>query len=451
MGQLSFKSKILLLTLLPLIVVSVLIISLAAYQAKQLGDKNVSNFSEKIYELRKIELKNYTNIAKTAVKHLDKVDNKDSLLLQEEIKEIIRNMSYGKDGYFFAYDKYTTLAHPKVRKLEGNDQRDMTDPNGVKIIEQLYARARQGGGYTSYVWLKPSREREVEKIGFSDKLDGLDWWIGTGLYVDDLEDAVINIQTSVDENIQTTLQLIISLAVGAVIVVGFIGARLTLSEGKLADEKLQQLSRKAVGVQEDERRRVALDLQKNISQALTAIRYKLKNVYEAEPPKEQKTINHFSTAVTVLNKTIKEVYRISGELRPETLDKMGLYAAVGALTDKASAESTTRFIFKEVHSKERLSSEVETALYRITQEAINNILKHSEADEATIRIRQAGSSLTLNIQDNGIGFDTKKINNSASGVGFVDMRVRAESLRGSFFVFSSPGTGTAIKVSIPLD
>ncbi len=450
MSPLSFKFKILLLTTIPLMVVSVLIISITVYQARQLGDRNIESFKKKIYDLRKIELKNYTNIAKTAITHFDIQRNRGVENVEEQAKQIVRNMSYGEDGYFFVYDRYTTLVHPRVPSLEGKNQREMTDPRGVKIIEELYDRAQQGGGFTNYIWLKPSRGREVDKISYSDKLAGLDWWIGTGLYVDDLEEAVANIQHAVDDNISTTLRLIVGLAIGTVVFLGLIGARLTLTEGRLADEKLQQLSRKAVSIQEDERRKVALDLRKNISQSLSTIRHQLCTLYKSDPPQKQNSINSFTTAAKKLNRTIEEIHRISGELNPVELEQLGLYVAVETLAKKAAADGKTQFVVKKGGIEKRLSTEVENTLYRITQEAINNILKHSKANKAIIHLQQKHNNITLNIHDNGIGFSAKDIVDGKDNVGIVDMRVRAESLRGTFSVYSSPGAGTAVKASIPL-
>ncbi len=168
MKPLNFKTKILLLTLAPIIIVSSLTIIIALYQAQELGSKNIERFSDKIFELRRSELKNYTNIAVTTLKHI--TENKDMKYkkAQEEVKKIIRDMAFGKDGYFYAYNEYTTMAHPTVPRLEGSNQYDLTDPNGVKIIQDLYDVAKSGGGITSYVWLKPSREREVEKLGYAD-------------------------------------------------------------------------------------------------------------------------------------------------------------------------------------------------------------------------------------------------------------------------------------------
>ncbi|MGH1441071.1 MAG: cache domain-containing protein [Cellvibrionaceae bacterium] len=454
MQSLTFKTKILLLVIIPLILVSLALTILSIYQARELGNKNVQSFSEMIFNLRRGELKNYTELAITAVKHLYEDAEPNDLVIQEEAKEIFRNLEFGEDGYFFVYDyNGVNVAHPKKPQLEGKNLWGIQDPNGTYLIRSLVNQAKNTeGGFTDYIWDKPSKGRQVGKIGYSMGLGDWEWMVGTGLYIDDLEDAVAGIEAEVSENIQGTLKLIAGLALACTIIVGLIGARFTMSEGKLADEKLQLLSRKAVEGQEEERGRVARDLQEGINKALHATRSKLKDVAKAGSLTEGDARKDFLKAVTILDHTIKEVYRISGELRPEILDNLGLYPAVESLAEKVSEESNIQISFKKIDTGSRLKVELETAIYRIIQEAMKNIVLHANATTASIRLRQTDNMLNLTIQDNGIGFDTKKVmgKGGKGGVGFVDMRVRAESLGGTFNVFASEEIGTVIKVNIPV-
>ncbi len=454
MQSLTFKTKILLLVIVPLILVSIALTLLSIYQAKELGSKNVTSFSEMIFNLRRGELKNYTELAITSVKHIYENASPNDVEAQERAKEIFRNLEFGEDGYFFVYDyNGVNVAHPKKPQLEGKNLWGIQDSNGVYLIRSLIEQAKKPqGGVTDYIWDKPSKGREVGKIGYSMGLDEWQWMIGTGLYIDDLEEAVAGIEAEVSDNIQGTLKLIAGLALGCTILVGLIGARFTMSEGKLADEKLQLLSRKAVEGQEEERGRVARDLQEGINKALHATRSKLKDVAKSGSLADGAARKDFLQAVSILDHTIKEVYRISGELRPEVLDNLGLYPAVDALVEKMSQESNVKFSFKKVDTGTRLKTELESAIYRIIQEAMKNIVLHSEAQTASIRLRQTDNIINLTIQDNGVGFDTKKIlgKGGKGGVGIVDMRVRAESLGGTFHVFASEEIGTVIKVNIPV-
>lgn len=448
MKNLNFRTKILILVVTPLIIISILLTLLSINQANKLGEKNISTFSDTIFNLRREELKNYTELATSTVEHVRKNQNLTLYESQELAKDIYRDMSFGEDGYFFVYDyNGINLAHPKKPQLEGKNLWGIQDSGGVLLIQSLIDNAKRGGGYTDYVWDKPSKGREVGKIGYSVGYDDWQWMIGTGLYVDDLEDAIQAVDSEISGNIQSTLQLTAIFAAIFTLIVGFISARFTLFQGKLADSRLQELSRKAVVSQEEERRRIALDLQKNINQALVSTKTKLTNV-KRMASNESIIPKDFLAALESLNNTIHEVNRISGDLLPESLDKKGTFAAVQDLCIKSTKESRIQFIFKAVEGKQTLAEEVGIAVYRIVQEGIKNIILHSGASEANIRLRQTSNSLNINIQDNGMGFETK--GNNSSEVGFDDMRIRAESLGGHFSVFSSKDIGTVVKVVIPL-
>ncbi len=453
MKFLTFKNKILLLVVIPLVLVSIALTILSVYQAKSLGGKNVQSFSEMIFELRRGELKNYTELAITAVKHIYGQTG-GNVEAQEQAKEIFRNLEFGEDGYFFVYDyDGINIAHPKKPQLEGKNLWGIQDPNGTFLIQSLIDGAKKPeGDYTNYIWDKPSKGRQVGKIGYSMGLQNWEWMVGTGLYIDDLEDAVAGIEKEVSNNIQNTLTLITGFALVFTVVVGFIGARFTMTEGKLADKKLQQLSRKAVEGQEEERSRVARDLQKGINQALYTTRSKLKDIAAIGSLESANARKEFLSAVSILDQTIKEVYRISGELRPEILDRLGLYPAVEALSIKVSSEQSLDVAFKHVGTENRLKEELETSVYRIVQEALKNIVEHAHSTEASIRMREADGMLSLTIQDNGDGFNIKDVmgKDGKGSVGFTDMRVRVEALGGHFHVFSSKEIGTVIKATIPV-
>ena len=449
--NLTFKTKILLLVIVPLILVSLALTLLTISQAKKLGRQNVASFSEMIFDLRRGELKNYTELALTSVKHIYDGAKEGDTNAQEAAKDILRNLSFGEDGYFFVYDyKGINVAHPKKPQLEGRNLWDIQDSNGVYLIRSLVDGAKtEGGDYTEYVWDKPSKGREEGKIGFSMGLQNWEWMIGTGLYIDDLEDAVKGIETEVNDSITGTIQLVAMVALVFTVVVGFIGARYTMSEGKLADDKLRQLSLKVVQGQEEERARVSRNLQKDISHELVDVLAELKHVANSGTVEDPKRDPHFVAAVKTLNKAISDVYRISGELRPEALDKEGLFVAAEHLVEDMTQDHKVKASFKKMlASEKRMRPEVEISIYRIIQSAMDNVVEHSQAENVTIRIRQTQDQVSLNIQDDGIGFNIATEANR--GVGIADMRVRAEALGGTFHIFSTLNQFTVIKVDIPL-
>lgn len=452
MVQLSFKSKILMLELIPLVLVSIAVTMLAIYQATQLGQSNLKLFKEKIYDSRRAELKNYVELALTSVDHLYQGGARFDPKSQEMAKTIFRNLRYGSDGYIFVYDyEGTNLVLPTKPHVEGKNLWNMQDKNGVFVIRGLVEGAKLGGGYTDYVWHQPSKGTETDKISFTDGLQEWQWMVGTGLYVDDLEDWITGAQKEISKNITHTLSLIGITALVCTSIVAFLGARFTASQGKLADQKLQTLSVKAVASQEEERSRVARELQRSINQSLVSAREKIESILNDQSINNTALKKDLNVAAESLNNTVQEVFRISGELRPEALDKMGLDAAVKVLAERIQQENSIAISYRHAGSDARIRTELETSLYRIVQESLKNIVQHSAATKVTLRINQKQKKISISIQDNGKGFDTKEVlEGGKTGVGLLDMRIRAESLGGSLTVFSSKGTGTIIKLEVPV-
>lgn len=457
MKSLSFKNKILLLVIIPIVLLSFFLTLIAIYQARELGRQNIDNFSETIYELRHDELRNYTELAIKAVEELYEDAGANEFETQQAARNILRDLEFGDDGYFFVYDyQGLNLVHPQLPDLEGQNLWSIQDSNGVLLIQELVQNARRGGGYTYYVWDKPSAGRDVDKIGYSLGLDRWKWMVGTGLYVDDLENAIANVQEEVDQNLMRTWLFTGLMAAASALLVGLIGIRFTMSEGKLADDRLKELSRKNVEAQEAERARVARQLQSGINKALVSAQAKVHEVMGANAL-EEGGAQKLSVAEQIIGKTVEEVYRIAGELRPGVLDEMGLYPAVDTLIEETKARSDIEFNVKKMELKSSLRPETETAVYRILQEALKNVEVHSSASRVDVRMRQTAGKLTLTIRDNGVGFNSREIfgKGNKAGIGFADMRVRAESLGGTFSVFSSPvsssrGAGTMIKVELPI-
>ena len=255
MSKLNFKVKILLLALVPLIILGLLTTALGLYQTSQLGQKNLTSFSATIYDLRREELSNYTQIARTLVGAF--VDDGSP----EVAKEVLRNIRYGDDGYIFVYDfQGQNLVHPIKPELEGTNLWEVTDDNGVKLVQELVANAQIGGGYTEYQWHKPSKGRNVDKISYSSIVPQWGWMLGTGLYVDDLDDAIDMVESEVNSHVTSAGLLMAILALGVTGIFTFIGFRFTAHESSLADAKLKSMALKASVSQSTERSRIAREL-----------------------------------------------------------------------------------------------------------------------------------------------------------------------------------------------
>ncbi len=201
-----------------------------------------------------------------------------------------------------------------------------------------------------------------------------------------------------------------------------------------------------VGAQELERKRLARELHDETGQALTSILLGLRTVEAAATEEER------GAAVAALRDlavtTLHDVRRLAVELRPKALDDFGLIPAVERLTE-AFEEQTGMTVHLEAPVRERLPTEIETALYRIVQEALTNVMRHARARSVSIVLRQRGPLVMAIVEDDGVGFQPEVT--STEGLGLLGMRERLALLDGSLTVESSEGLGTTVvaEVRIP--
>jgi two-component system NarL family sensor kinase len=450
-----FKTKIILLSVLPVLVMSVVLTALFVVNSKQLGDDNVADFTDKIVELRRSELKNYTQLALTAVKHIYTHAPVDASQAQAMAKQVFRDLRYGHNGYFFVYDyDGRNIVHPKQSYSEGQNLWHLRDTNGTYIIRSLVREAKSAeGGYTQYLWDKPPLNRQVEKLDFSLGLNKWGWMVGTGLYMDDVSVAIDSVEQTVKNNTYRIAMITIAVTLLVVVFMAVIAIRLTVSQGQLASRQLQKLARSSIQERELERIEVAAALNTGVANNVRLASKKLKQLVSDVGSGIDIKIS--STALQAsLNNTLRGVLGIANDLHPEILVKEGFYAATEELAHQLSEKSGIKINVTAVNIIERPPLTIETGCYRIVLEALENVVLHSSSNETSIRMRQSRDSLSITIQDNGLGFDpyakSHNNNNRDRGVGLSDMQLQTELLNGSFTLFSSEGTGTMIKIAIPL-
>ncbi len=209
-----------------------------------------------------------------------------------------------------------------------------------------------------------------------------------------------------------------------------------------SSDRLKILSRRLIEVQEAERRSLALELHDEIGQLLTGLKLTLE-MSERQPPSEvRETI---AQAQTLVNELMARARKMSLDLRPATLDHLGLLSALLWHIKQYGARTQVRVEFKHSGLEgRRFPAEIETAAYRIVQEALTNVARHAETHEATVRVWADGHGLNLQIEDQGKGFDTETALSADNTSGLAGMRERAHLLGGSFLIESSPGAGTRL-------
>lgn len=203
--------------------------------------------------------------------------------------------------------------------------------------------------------------------------------------------------------------------------------------------------------QEIERMRIATDLHDGLGQMLTAISYSSQEFKNFETLTKNQKENLIYKIQEQVDNAIVESKDLSQNLIPIVLKDFGLIVAIQNLIEKARESHDIDFNFNAFDFNERINTKLEKALYRICQESLNNILKHSEATEVNYQIFKQDQAIVLVIDDNGLGFDLKKYHSDSNkGIGLISMRERAQSFGGSLSIDSQVGKGTELIVEIPL-
>ncbi len=206
--------------------------------------------------------------------------------------------------------------------------------------------------------------------------------------------------------------------------------------------RMKVLSRRLIEVQEAERRNLALELHDQIGQILTGLKLTLEMAARLPPDEARDGIIQ---AQTLVNELMARARKLSLDLRPATLDHLGLLSALLWHIKQYSAQTQVRVLFKHSGLEgERFPSEIETAAYRIVQEALTNVARHAETLEATVRVWADRHSLTIQVEDQGKGFDTETAFAAHNTSGLAGMRERASLLGGHFTIESNAGRGTRL-------
>ncbi len=204
--------------------------------------------------------------------------------------------------------------------------------------------------------------------------------------------------------------------------------------------------RRAVQAQEGERRRLARELHDETGQALTSILLGLSAVERAESAEAAHAAAADLRKLVV--ETLQDVRRLAVELRPSALDDFGLAPALRRLGQTVREGGKLDVQVEARLGEERLPTEVETALYRIVQESLTNVVKHAGADHVSIVVTRKPASVVVMIEDDGRGFDLAQ--SSGERLGLLGMRERVQLLDGTLVVEATPGSGTTLIVELPL-
>ena len=216
--------------------------------------------------------------------------------------------------------------------------------------------------------------------------------------------------------------------------------------------QLRDLSSQLLSVQEDERRKISRELHDVIAQTLTGINLRLAAMTSVSMGSPEQFSEHITRTQKLVSESVDIVHRFACDLRPTVLDDLGLVPALKAFMERFMRDTGVRTTLVFFAGIDQAGGAISTVLYRVAQEALNNVARHAGASRADIRIRGGDGSISMEVKDDGQGFE---VNHSSCAskkgrLGLLGMRERVEMIGGTFFVESSPGNPTTVRVEVPV-
>jgi signal transduction histidine kinase len=229
---------------------------------------------------------------------------------------------------------------------------------------------------------------------------------------------------------------------------------MTLKNRAEIEKKINQQKFRSVLIlegQEEERKRIAMDIHDGIGQMLTSLKYQIESIDLKESARAEQKIVEVDQ---LIKQVIKEVRKVTFNLKPTVLGDYGLQAALNVFIQEIGKLIDIKLIYKTEGEIERLPQKIENNIFRIIQEAINNAIKYSHADAITVTLKESENNLIIKVEDEGKGFDAKLVEarsmNIESGRGFFNMYERTEYVNGHLDINSDPGKGTSVVLTVPM-
>ncbi len=445
----SYGQSLFLLATLPLLLAVGAIAVLIAVQSERTALREIGVLESTMVEAKRRELQNYLQLARTAFITIYGNAAPDDAAAKLRVTQILSAMVYGNDGFFFVFDyDGDNLVAPRQTWLIGDNWADLRDAAGTPVTARLVELARQGSGYHSYAWPKPSTGETATVLTYVIGLQDWRWAIGTGVWMDDVLAQGTAARAEVRAQVREQFAWIGAITLGALLAVFASGFLVTVRERRLADGKLKQLTQRVLDTQEEERGRVARELHDSISQLLVAIRYRLELARRLTAKGDPRAADAVDGAIGGLQDALGEVRRIGHDLRPGVLDDLGLGPALKSLCEEFEARTGLHVEFRTVVFRNRLDIEAKTALFRIAQEALTNVERHAGATTVSVEVFGHRNGATLRIEDDGRGLPEVR---TRPGMGLRNMAERIEQLDGSFRIATgTAGRGTVIEAQVPL-
>jgi signal transduction histidine kinase len=225
-----------------------------------------------------------------------------------------------------------------------------------------------------------------------------------------------------------------------------------LEQSDRLQEQLRRLSRQILLAQEDERKKISRELHDVIAQTLTGINVRLASLKKEAALDTKGLERNIARTQRMVEKSVNIVHQFARELRPAALDDLGLIPALHSFMKHFTTRTGVRARLTAFAGVEKLDTARRTILYRVAQEALNNVARHAQASRAEVKIQKSDGAICMKIKDNGKGFQAERLSHSKKNkrLGLLGMRERVEMVSGRFTVESTPGNGTTIHARVPL-
>ena len=224
-----------------------------------------------------------------------------------------------------------------------------------------------------------------------------------------------------------------------------------LDQSRQLQDELRHLSHRILLAQEDERKRISRELHDLVAQTLAGINVHLANLRMEATQDTKGFVRSIARTQKLVEKSVDKVYRFARELRPAVLDDLGLTPALHSFMKSFAEETGIRVSLTAFTGIEKMSIAKRTVLYRVAQEALNNVARHAHATRVEVQIKLLANAVRMQIRDDGRSFDVERLLHSRKNkrMGLLGMRERVEMVGGKFSVESTPGMGTKISAQIP--
>ena len=230
---------------------------------------------------------------------------------------------------------------------------------------------------------------------------------------------------------------------------GYVGSCVDITERKLSEISLHDLTGRLIRAQEEERAHIARELHDDISQRMAFLQIGLEQFEQRIPGLPINDRNELHNLTEVASEISSNLHSISHQLHPARLDLQGLVAATGSLCREMSQQHNLQIKFVHRDVPPQIPTDVSLCVFRIVQEALRNVVKHSHTANAQVELSGRGPAVDLCISDAGAGFDLECVKQKG-GLGLVSMTERLRLIGGQLSVSSDPSRGTHIRVQVPL-